>query len=192
MHIVTQQTTLLNGSGQSSSALHAEGFTSPEGYPVLTLRRNDGRVIWQRAGKNLVVKKGRSALLFWLSGQGVGLGSLSYCSLGKGGVTVNDPWTPIAPAPTDEALVSECPIIGSSPVSGKKAVASAVLDDLINPTQVTLHTSFMASEINEIVSEAGLWFADKTTLYARHTFPSAYLRIDQGNLLDVDWVVKFI
>lgn len=192
MNIIKPTIQLPDNTVKTMPAVSKTHDADPVGYPVLTLRNKDGEVIWRNVGENLVVKKGRSALIFLLTGSGGDLSALSYCSLGTGGVSAGAPWTPISPNSNDAALISECTIIGSSPATGKKAISSTVFDNPTAPTQATLHTSFTAAEINDIVSEAGLWFSDKTTLYARHTFPSAYLKIDQGNILDVDWIIKFI
>lgn len=159
-------------------------YVKMKGTPTIRLldMANGGQVIKEYTNHNLIVKIGRSAIVKMLAGSLTNI-KVAKCALGTQGVNaLVDPWLPIAPIDSEIALKHEVGI--------RKDVAFT-MDTATPPTYVVFTTLFSSSDINDIVSEAGLFLTDGTTMLARYTFPSMYLRNDKGYALEISWKIQF-
>ena len=99
--------------------------------------------------------------------------------MGRGGHSAGDDKTPIPPQPSDIALDDEID------PPGKKSIVTRAS---ATPYEVEFNTTFLKTEANERITEAGLWL-DDDTLVNRVTFP-AFEKTSQL-LLIVRWYIYY-
>lgn len=154
----------------------------PLGKPTLILRDRDGNIVNEICSSNLVVNSGRNGLLRLLTGDYTQ--KITKIELGSGGVAGGDPFVALPVSAADTALASPfAPVI-------EKTISGYSYDAGTFPTQGHFSVIFDSAEVDKIVSEAALKFADGR-LYARYTFPSVYLKSDKGYSLEIIWSVNF-
>lgn len=165
-----------------NKTVNAQSDIDPLGKPTLILRDSKGNVIETITSSNMVVNSGRNALLRLLTGEYTQ--KITKIELGSGGVTVGDPFTALPVSPNDLSLTAPFGPIVEKNISGFSYDAGTY------PTQGQFTVIFDSSEVDKIVSEAALKFADGR-LYARYTFPSVYLKVDKGYSLEIIWATNF-
>jgi len=155
--------------------------TKPKGLPRLILRDRDGKILKDFSEGNLVLNSGRNALVQLLNGDYSS--SIDVIELGEGGTT-GDEWTVLEPSATDTDL--------NTPFSPKisKSISGVEYGSGSPATDINFSTIFESYEVDQVVSEAILKFADGR-VYAKYTFPSVYLRQDKGYSLEIIWNVNF-
>lgn len=146
----------------------------PQGKVRLTLVSKHGSLVIPFRS-NLVVN-GYKSVTAQLLGQQTG-NLISKIAVGTGGNVPGDPTTPVPPLATDTALATQL----GSPRN---------IDTIIFPfsTEVQFTTTFLTSEVNGVLTEAGLFAADDT-MVARVTF--AGVNKTSAFSLVVDWVLFF-
>jgi len=181
MEIRERNANIANNVGFANT-IKTQDSTFGKGIPKLTLRDRDGNVIQEYTNRNTIVIVGRSKLIKMLTGDSNS--RITQCALGTKGVdSTIDPWIPIPPTENDTALYEE--VVGS-----KKNIDSYIYEDGPRPLSVTFTTLFRSEDVDAIVSEAALIFNDET-MFARHTFPSMYLKADRGYSLEISWEIQF-
>lgn len=181
MQTIWNEVKSLFGISRERSRVSADEQIQPKGFPRLIVRDRDGNVVTDSCSGNLVVNQGRYCMVKFLTG--AYSSAIQSIELGKGGV-VGDPWTPVSPQPNDIALNTPlAPVVS-------KTIAGFEYGEGTYPTEVDFSVIFESFEVNDIVSEAVLKFADGK-VYAKYTFPSVYLRNDKGYSLEIIWTIKF-
>jgi len=166
---------------QGASMIDKLDIDSPDLLYNATVRLVDSQndIIASHTGHNLILNNGKLELLKRLCGDSAN--TLGWCAVGTGGVGV-DPFTPIDPIATQISLNAE---VLRLPFASKIYGASGAVT-------VTLSTVFLSTQVNNIVSEAGLCMASNGGIvFARYTYPSMYLKADRGYSLEVDWTIQF-
>lgn len=154
---------------------------SIKGRPSIYVRDRAGNIVTEHHLKNLVVEIGKKTLVRMLSGDHTA--RIKSVELGTGG-TSDGVFSVVPPSPSDVALAS--PMTPSL----DKDVVGFEYKGGPPENQVDFYAVFDSYEVDEIVSEAVLKFDDGSIL-ARFTFPSVYLRADEGFSLEIVWSIIF-
>lgn len=141
-----------------------------------------GEVVFSKLHHNLIVKKGRGALLKILSGA-ANL-KVTKMAVGSGGTAdlANNAFKPIAPQDSNTSL--------GALVYTTNITSSSVDETKTNP-QIVFTALFDCSLVNSMVNECGLYFDDGTTLFARHTFETVSLRASSNFSMQITWTIEF-
>ena len=144
--------------------------------------KRTGKVVKEFTDHNLIVKTGRNTLIRLIAGEVTT--SVTKMAIGNGGTADlgENAFNPIAPQDGDRALVNQ------------KAIAGLVSRDTnlteTNP-KVTFVGLFDCAEVNSLINECGLFFADGTTMFARHTFDTVSLKDTSNFSLQISWTIEF-
>lgn len=156
-----------------------------EGRGTVTKRLIDkttGEVVKEITDHNLIVKTGRSTMIKILAGETTS--SVTKMAIGSGG-TVDlgaNAFNPVAPEDGDRDLKMKKLTVN---------LTSRTTDITGTNPKVTFIALFDCTAVNSLVNECGLFFADNTTMFARHTFDTVSLKATSNFTLQVSWVIEF-
>lgn len=165
---------------------HSDGFS---GIGTVTIRpfkllANGKRQYLPVIKNNLIVEAGRGSLIDLLIG--ARRKKLTYIRWGKGGALSFPEGDPLNPLVVDDKDID---------------VATFLLDKPLSPynrtslTQVEYVETLICDEVNDDVNEAAMLFEDldsmERTIFARITFPTVRLTIEQGTGIEIRWVFNF-
>lgn len=144
--------------------------------------KTTGEVVKEFTDHNLIVKTGRSALIKLIAGTWDS--SVTKMAIGEGGTAdlEANAFKPIAPVDGEEALKTERARVHS--------IDANVNLNETNP-KVTFVGLFDCANVNALINECGLFFADDTTMFARHTFDTVSLRETSNFSLQISWTIEF-
>lgn len=171
---------LLNLSDEPSGLEFNDSFHG-RGDVKITVFDRVGKIVEVIENHNLIVKSGRSELIKRLAGTST-LVSITKCSVGSGGAPVGTPFSPTAPVDADIALATP---------KYQKTIDTTTPNLATTNPQVTFSTTFDSATVNSLVNEAGLFFNDGTTMFARYTFKTVSLESGSGFSMKIDWTVQF-
>jgi hypothetical protein len=134
--------------------------------------------------KNLIVETGRATLIDLLIG--AKKKQLKYIRWGKGGALQFPDGDPLNPLVVDDLDTDVATFILDKPLSPYNRVA---------PTQVEFVETLICDEVNSDINEAVMLFEEEVTLsrsiFARITFPTVRLTVEQGTGIEIRWVFSF-
>lgn len=144
--------------------------------------KTTGKVVQTLEDHNLIVKTGRSAMIKILAGEMTS--SVTKMAVGSGGTAdlTTNAFNPVAPEDGNTDLKTKKHTVN---VSSKQTDTSQT-----NP-RVTFVALFDCNDVNSLVNECGLFFADNTTMFARHTFDTVSLKSTSNFTLQITWVIEF-
>ncbi|PGQ88281.1 hypothetical protein [Priestia megaterium] len=133
---------------------------------------------------NLIVEAGRASLIDLLIG--AKKKKLSYIRWGKGGALTFPDGDPLNPLTVNDKDVDITTFLLDKPLSPYNRVS---------PTEVEYTETLICDEVNDDVNEAVMLFEDDDTqersIFARITFPTVRLTIEQGTGIEIRWVFNF-
>jgi hypothetical protein len=133
---------------------------------------------------NLIVEAGRSALIDMLIGERVR--ELGYIRWGKGGALAFPDGDPLNPLPVDDKSTDVNSFLLDKPLGPFNRVS---------PTQVEYVETLICDEVDSDVNEAAMLLVDPATqdrsIWAKITFPTVRLTIEQGTGIEIRWVFDF-
>jgi hypothetical protein len=133
---------------------------------------------------NLIVEAGRSSLIDLLVG--AKKKHLRYVRWGKGGALQFPDGDPLNPLVVDDKDTDVKVFLLDKPLSPYNR---------ISPTQVEYVETLICDEVNDDVNEAAMLFEEDVTLgksiFARITFPTVRLTVEQGTGIEIRWVFSF-
>ena len=165
---------------------HAESFY---GIGTVTIRPfklgPDGKRYYIPFTKNnLIVEAGRASIVDLLIG--AKRKKLSYIRWGKGGALSFPEGDPLNPLAVEDKDVDVKSLLIDKPLSPYKR---------ISPTEVEYVETLICDEVDNDVNEAVMLFEDQDsmerTIFARITFPTVRLTIEQGTGIEIRWVFNF-
>ena len=142
------------------------------------LRDENGSIVQLHDDHNLVVNIGIEKLLKLIMGSYTG--TVAKCSVGSGGAPSDNAFAPISPTVSDTGLTT---------FVMSKLIGTSVLNGASPSTSATFTTLFTSVEANCLANEVALLFADNS-IFAKHTFPTMYLKNDRGYSLEVIWTIQ--
>ena len=133
---------------------------------------------------NLIVEAGRATLIDLLIG--AKKKKLKFIRWGKGGALKFPDGDPLNPLIVDDLDTDVATFLLDKPLGAYTRVA---------PTEVEYVETLICDEINDDVNEAAMLFEEEVTLarsiFARITFPTVRLTIEQGTGIEIRWVFSF-
>lgn len=133
---------------------------------------------------NLIVEAGRATIIDLLVG--AKRRKLSYIRWGKGGALsypAGDPLNPLVVLDKDTDVAA---FLLDKPLSPYKR---------LSPTELEYVETLICDEVDDDVNEAVMLFEDQDTqersIFARITFPTVRLTIEQGTGIEIRWVFNF-
>lgn len=165
---------------------YSDGFS---GIGTVTIRPfkvlpNGNRFYLPFTKNNLIVEAGRAALLDSLTG--VKRRKLSYIRWGKGGALAYPDGDPLNPLPVEDKDTDVKAFLIDKPLSPFKRTS---------PTEVEYIETLICDEVDDDVSEAVMLLEDQESMersiFARITFPTVRLTIEQGTGIEIRWVFSF-
>lgn len=163
-----------------------DGFSGVGSVTIRPFKINDDgtKTYFPIEKNNLIVEKGRASLIDLMIG--AERKKLTYIRWGKGGAKKfpdGDPLNPLAVEDKDEN------------------VYDFLLDKELNaydrksPTEVEYVETLICDEVDSDVNEAAMLFehadTNERTIFARITFPTVRLTIEQGTGIEIRWVFNF-
>lgn len=165
---------------------HSDGFT---GIGTVTIHPfkilSDGTKQYLPFTKNnLIVEAGRASLIDLLTG--ARRKKLAYIRWGKGGALNFPEGDPLNPLAVDDKDTDIATFLLDKPLSPYNRTS---------PTEVEYVETLICDEVNDDVNEAVMLFEDETsqerTIFARITFPTVRLTLEQGTGIEIRWVFNF-
>jgi hypothetical protein len=166
---------------QPTSGMHLEDSFHARGDVKISLFKN-GEFVETIENHNLIVKTGRSELIKRIANTST-LVSISKMSVGNGGAPSSTPFTPNTPTDSDTALA------GASKY--QKSIDTITPNLAVTNPQVTFSATFDSATVNSLVNEAGLFWNDGTTMFARYCFKTVSLESGSGFSMKIDWTIQF-
>lgn len=144
--------------------------------------KRTGEVVKEFTDHNLIVKTGRNTLIRMIAGE-INT-SVTKMAVGNGGTADlgENAFNPLAPQDGDRTLTNQ------------KAIASLISRDTdlvgTNP-KVAFVGLFDCADVDSLINECGLFFADGVTMFARHTFDTVSLKASSNFSLQITWTIEF-
>lgn len=133
---------------------------------------------------NLIVEAGRSSLIDLMIG--ARRKKLTYIRWGKGGALRFPEGDPLNPLIVDDKDTDVKTFLLDKPLSPYNRTS---------PTDVEYIETLICDEVNDDVNEAAMLFEDadsqERSIFARITFPTVRLTIEQGTGIEIRWVFSF-
>lgn len=133
---------------------------------------------------NLIVQLGRASLVDLLIG--AKKKKLAFIRWGKGGALSYPDGDPLNPLPVSDTDSDVASFLLDKPLSPYTR---------ISPTEVQYLETVICDEIDSDVNEAAMFFEEEVSLarsiFARITFPTVRLTIDQGTGIEIKWIFNF-
>lgn len=160
-----------------------DGFNGRGWVKKELIDNSTGKVIDTIEDHNLIVKVGRNTLIKLLAGK-ISSTSITKMAIGSGGTpdTNANAFNPTKPLDGDTGLKTKVII--------KNLISSDVNTAGTNPI-ATFIGLFDCGEVNSLINECGLFFADGATMFARHTFDTISLKNTSGFSLKITWTIEF-
>lgn len=165
---------------------HSDGFS---GIGTVSIRPfkmlPSGKKLYLSITKhNLIVEAGRSSLIDLMIG--ARRKKLTYIRWGKGGALSFPDGDPLNPLVVDDKDVDVKTFLLDKPLSPYNRTS---------PTDVEYIETLICDEVNDDVNEAAMLFEDidsqERSIFARITFPTVRLTIEQGTGIEIRWVFSF-
>lgn len=165
---------------------HSDSFS---GIGTVTIRpfkilQGGKRLYLPITKNNLIVEAGRASLIDLMIG--ARRKKLSYIRWGKGGALSFPAGDPLNPLVVDDKDVDVKTFLLDKPLSPYSRTS---------PTEVEYVETLICDEVDDDVNEAVMLFEDQDslerTIFARITFPTVRLSIEQGTGLEIRWVFSF-
>lgn len=141
-----------------------------------------GEIVHESEDHNLIVKAGRTALVNILTGKLTS--SITKMAVGKGGTAdlTGNAFNPLQPTDNNTDLGSKVHTV---------TISSRTVDAFgANPKAIFV-ALFDCTAVNSLVNECGLFMADDTTMFARHTFDTVSLKSTSNFSLEISWTIEF-
>lgn len=169
------------------SSMHREESFSGIGTVTVTsftIGPDGNRIYGECTKHNLIVREGRKTLIDLLIGST--RKKLKFIRWGKGGAAAFPNGDPLLPFDVDDTDLD---------------VGTTVLDKQLNPpervtqTEIRYTETLISDQVDSDINEAALLFENPDTLaksiFARVTFPTNRLKVDQGTGIEIKWSIRF-